>query len=65
MRKRIEKKLGCTIEEYFDKRAVMFGKYLGEVDCEDNPLTELDYDELDYITDYVMKKRLKIQESQK
>ncbi len=58
MKERIEKKLGCTIDEYFDKRAAMFGKFDGETDCEDNPLTELDYDELDYLTEYVMQKRL-------
>ena len=58
MKERIEKKLGCTIEEYFNNRAAMFGEHDGEIDCEDNPLTELDYDELDYITEYIMQKRL-------
>ncbi len=59
MKERIEKKLGCTIEEYLTKREEMFSEFDTEADCEVNPLAEmLTYEELDYLTEYVLKQNL-------
>ena len=59
MKERIEKKLGCSIEEYFKKRDELFESlkgpegevFEGEVY---NPLVELETEELDFLSDYVL-----------
>lgn len=56
LQERIEKKLGCSIEEYFEKRLRLAEEFEG---CEietPNPLVELDWDELDYIGEYLQNK---------
>ena len=53
MKERIEEKLGCSIEEYFKKRLELFDKYEGlEIEIP-NPLVGLEWEELDFIDNYI------------
>lgn len=54
MKERIEKKLGCSIEEYFKKREELFAKLEGLEGEVYNPLVELETEELDFLSDYVL-----------
>lgn len=55
MKERIEKKLGCTIEEYIKKRLEFLNEYKGLEIETPNPLVNLDADELDFLGEYLKK----------
>ena len=55
MKEQIERKIGCTIEEYYHKmQEFWMNKPNTEVDCE-NPLTAFSDEELDFMDEYIHK----------
>ena len=56
MKERIEQKLGCTIEEYINRKHEVFKKYEGYEADGDLTFPELTIEELDFITEYLKQK---------
>ena len=53
MKEQIEKKLGCTIEEYIKKEDDIYNG-CGDLECDwDDPFTKLTNEEIDFYADYI------------
>lgn len=52
MKRSIEKKLGCTIEEFFEEWEKTCSSIKYECEMHD-PLSDLTFEELDFLTDYI------------